>query len=92
MTAEELKDINDAGQVENRHLRAIWYDLHDDWDAAHRIVQSMGDADAEWIHAYLHRKEGDIGNSKYWYRRSGQPFPAGMTFDQEISIILSKLS
>jgi hypothetical protein len=92
MTVEELTNIEDPGQLESDHLRAIWYDLRGDWDTAHRIVQDMSDTYAEWLHAYLHRKEPDIANSKYWYRRSGRSFPGQMDFDQEISIILSELS
>jgi len=43
------------------------------WDKAHRIVQAMDTPEAAWIHAYLHRVEGDLGNAAYWYRRAGRP-------------------
>lgn len=46
-----------------------------DWDSAHRIVQSYDEKDAEWVHAYLHRKEGDLGNASYWYARCGKQRP-----------------
>ena len=92
MTIEELARVDTPTELENDHLRAIWYDLHGDWDTAHAIVQSMYDAHAEWIHAYLHRKEPDIANSRYWYRRSGRSFPGDMGFDEELSVILSELS
>ena len=49
-------------------LRALWYAARDDWDGAHRIVQSEDGADAAWVHAYLHRVEGDLANAGYWYR------------------------
>jgi hypothetical protein len=91
MTIDELKAIDSPTQLESDHLKALWYDTHGDWDTAHRIVQNMSDANAEWIHAYLHRKEPDIANSKYWYRRSGRPFAGEMGFDEEMSIILSEL-
>ena len=91
MTVEEQTGIDEPGQLESDHLRAIWYDLHGDWDTAHQIVQNMSDTHAQWIHAYLHRKEPDIANSKYWYRRSGRPFPGSMGFEKEVSIILSEL-
>ena len=56
-------------------LEALWYDAEDDWDRAHRIVQAISSADAAWVHAYLHRKEGDIWNADYWYARAGRQRP-----------------
>lgn len=54
-------------------LRALWHDGHGDWQAAHKLVQSHeGEPAADWVHAYLHRKEGDLGNAGYWYRRAGR--------------------
>ena len=54
-------------------LRAMWQDAKGNWDAAHSIAQEIDDRTGSWIHAYLHRKEGDVGNAGYWYRRAGQP-------------------
>jgi hypothetical protein len=54
-------------------LRALWHDARGDWDAAHKVAQDVDDHDGAWVHAYLHRKEGDIGNARYWYRRAGRP-------------------
>ena len=54
-------------------LRALWHDAKGDWDEAHRIAQDVSGADAAWVHAYLHRKEGDLSNARYWYRQAGQP-------------------
>ena len=54
-------------------LTALWYDAHGDWEAAHRVAQDIEGPDGAWIHAYLHRKEGDAGNAAYWYRRAGKP-------------------
>jgi hypothetical protein len=53
-------------------LRALWHDAKGDWEAAHRIAQDVDGEDGAWVHAYLHRKEGDIGNATYWYRRARQ--------------------
>ncbi len=51
-----------------------------DWDGAHRIVQDYEDEDAAWLHAYLHRVEGDEGNARYWYERAGMdPFAGSET-------------
>ena len=54
-------------------LRALWHDAKGDWDEAHRIAQDVTGADGAWVHAYLHRKEGDLSNARYWYQQAGQP-------------------
>jgi hypothetical protein len=54
-------------------LAALWWAAKGDWDAAHRLVQDEPTADAAWVHAYLHRVEGDLGNAGYWYRQAGRP-------------------
>ena len=51
-------------------LRALWHDANGDWDAAHQVAQDIDDETGAWIHAYLHRKEGDLANAGYWYRRA----------------------
>jgi hypothetical protein len=52
-------------------LRAIDLALENQWDAAHRVVQQYeSDPTAAWIHAVLHKIEGDLDNSRYWYRRA----------------------
>lgn len=53
-------------------IKALEIDADGDWDAAHRIVQEYSTPEANWIHAYLHRKEGDIGNAGYWYSRANK--------------------
>jgi hypothetical protein len=54
-------------------LEGLWWAAKGDWDKAHKIVQDIETADAAWVHAYLHRVEGDLGNAGYWYRQAGQP-------------------
>jgi hypothetical protein len=54
-------------------LAALWWAAKGGWDAAHKLVQDEASADAAWVHAYLHRVEGDLGNAGYWYRQAGQP-------------------
>ena len=54
-------------------LRALWRDAKGDWDGAHQIAQDDDGAAGCWVHAYLHRKEGDRFNAAYWYRRAGKP-------------------
>ena len=54
------------------YLKSLWYDAKGDWDKAHRLIQDVEDKNASWIHAYLHRKEGEVANSGYWYSRAGK--------------------
>ncbi|SER61426.1 hypothetical protein SAMN04488023_11256 [Pedobacter rhizosphaerae] len=56
-------------------LIALWYDAKGDWNAAHSRVDHLSDRVSARIHAYLHRKEGDIWNADYWYRRAGESRP-----------------
>jgi hypothetical protein len=51
-------------------LQALWWAAKDDWEKAHRIVMNGHDRDCAWVHAYLHRLEGDLDNAKYWYRQA----------------------
>jgi len=53
-------------------LRGLWFDKKGDWNTAHEIVQDSSGKDSAWVHAYLHRKEGDLWNANYWYRRCGR--------------------
>ena len=54
------------------NLLALWYDGKGKWDRAHEIAQDNNGIEAAWVHAYLHRKEGDEWNAGYWYRRAGK--------------------
>ena len=54
-------------------LAALWWAAKGNWDQAHRIAQDEANADGAWVHAHLHRVEGDLGNSGYWYRQAGKP-------------------
>jgi hypothetical protein len=56
-------------------VQALWWDAKGDWNKAHDRAQAQDDAAGAWVHAYLHRKEGDAGNAAYWYRRAGKPAP-----------------
>ena len=72
-------------------LTALWWDAKGDWDQAHRIVQDESGADAAWVHAYLHRKEGDLPNAKYWYNRANRQ-PASNQLEDEWADIVDALS
>lgn len=63
-------------------LKAMWYDLKGDWEASHDIAQEIPNPQGSWIHAFLHRKEGDEFNAGYWYRQAGRKFP-NMTIEEE---------
>ncbi len=58
------------------YLQALWYDAKDNWQTAHRLIDHLEDKTAYWVHAYLHRKEGDLGNADYWYLRAGKISPS----------------
>ena len=58
-------------------LAALWWAANGKWDRAHQIVQDDPGAEAPWVHAYLHRVEGDLGNAGYWYRRAGKAVASG---------------
>ena len=72
-------------------LRGCWYALRGDWRAAHDDVQgdSIGDA---WVHAALHREEGDHSNADYWYRRAGRPGAAGASRREYLAIAAQLLA
>ena len=63
-------------------LRALWHLARDEWDAAHGAARSDGSRDGAWVHAHLHRVEGDLANAGYWYRRAERP-PADSPLDAE---------
>jgi hypothetical protein len=63
-------------------LRALWLDANGDFDGAHAIAQDIDDADGALVHAYLHRKEGDLSNAGYWYRRARETPASGSLEDE----------
>ena len=60
----------------NNYLKALWYDAKKNWEKSHDIAQEIFDIRGSWIHGYLHRKEGDISNASYWYRKAKKPMPS----------------
>jgi hypothetical protein len=67
-------------------LEALWHAARGDWDRAHRIVMSAKSRDAAWVHAYLHRQEGDRDNARYWYHQAKRPEFAGSLEDEWAAI------
>ncbi|MGJ3246937.1 MAG: hypothetical protein ACFE0I_12790 [Elainellaceae cyanobacterium] len=73
MTIDDFIQRSDCSASFSPALQALWHDKQGDWHRAHAIVQEEGDRDSAWVHAYLHRKEGDLSNAGYWYRRAQKP-------------------
>jgi len=74
-------------------LRALWHDARGDWEGAHACAQDDHSRDGSWVHAYLHRKEGDSGNAGYWYARAGRTAPSrGTTLEVEWEAIARALT
>jgi hypothetical protein len=71
-------------------IQALWWDAKGDWDKAHECAQAQEDALGAWVHAYLHRKEGDQSNAGGWYRRAGKT-PATVSLQQEWDAIAGAL-
>jgi hypothetical protein len=69
--------------------RAVWHGLRGEWEAAHELAQAQDDAEGAWVHAWLHRIEGDLGNADYWYRRASRPSRRGDTRDEGLEIVRS---
>jgi hypothetical protein len=71
MTLEEFRLLTSPAKL-TKALQALWHDAHGDWDRAHELAQEASNPEGDWVHAYLHRKEGDEGNARYWYNRAGR--------------------
>ena len=93
MTLQEFKDSlnNDAPPAGvDLALQAMWYEAKGDWETAHDRAQDKDDAVGAWVHAYLHRQEGDEWNAKYWYRRANRTMP-NQTLEEEWADIVETL-
>lgn len=73
-------------------LAALWWDAKGGWTRAHEAAQAGDDADSAWVHAYLHRKEGDLPNARYWYARAGRPAATGALEAEWAAIAAALLS
>ena len=92
MTLEEFKSsLSGSAPPEgiSEPLKALWYDAKGDWEKAHETAQDDGSAAAAHVHAYLHRKEGDISNARYWYSMAGRHLP-GSTLEEEWKAIVKE--
>lgn len=82
MTPTELRALSLKPGDLSLVVQSLWHDAQGDWEAAHNCAQEEHSALGSWMHAYLHRKEGDIGNARYWYSSAGRPMFQG-TLDEE---------
>ncbi len=93
MTFTEFKasllDNQPPGETGNL-LQAMWHDAKGDWNNAHQIAQDADTAEGAWVHAYLHRKEGDPSNALYWYHRAKRTMPK-ISLEEEWESIVKKL-
>jgi hypothetical protein len=63
-------------------LAALWWEAKGDWERAHALIMDEDGKDCAWVHAYLHRREGDLDNAGYWYAKAGKAVPAGRLQDE----------
>lgn len=79
MTSEELRrkalDGTEPDPEISAPLQSLWWDAREEWEKAHETCQKDDSSDCAWVHAYLHRKEGDESNAQYWYSRAGKKIP-----------------
>jgi len=82
-SAEEKGALPEGCSAE---LAALWHARAGDWHQAHEIAQDIESKNGAWIHAYLHRVEGDPGNAAYWYQRAGKPVPRESTAEEWVAL------
>ena len=84
-TLPDFKATMQGAQPESAlsiQLKSLWYDGKGNWQQAHDLIDQLTDQPSAWVHAYLHRKEGDTWNADYWYGRAGKTRPA-VSLDEE---------
>lgn len=95
MTFQELRNSlksDSPPQGLTLPLTALWWDAKGDWARAHECAQQDEGSAGAWVHAYLHRKEGDLSNAGYWYHRAGKPVVRGPLEQEWVSIAAALLS
>lgn len=95
MTLEEFQQAVDSRTKPpglSHPLMALWYAAQDNWDQAHDFAQRNNDAESAWVHAYLHRREGDLVNANYWYTRASRTAPEQPIEEEWQTIAQSLLS
>jgi hypothetical protein len=75
MTIAEF--VTSGGEGFEGALLALWWDGRGNWERAHEVASEVAGVNGAWVHAYLHRKEGDVGNAAYWYGQAGRTVGSG---------------
>ncbi|GAC1481297.1 MAG: hypothetical protein NVS2B11_06500 [Acetobacteraceae bacterium] len=91
MTPDELRAAPEA-PAKGAAIEALWWAAREDWTHAHELAQADHGAPAAWVHAYLHRVEGDPENAAYWYERAGKPVATAPLDDEWRAIAAALLS
>jgi hypothetical protein len=93
MTLIEFKSSleNKFSSFSDPLLNALWQDGKGNWERAHEIAQDVLSSDGSWVHAYLHRKEGDLSNAAYWYSKAKRKMPAVSLADEWERIVAELL-
>jgi hypothetical protein len=89
MNLQQFQESTNANQPPTELplvLAALWWDFKGDWEKAHECAQQRESTDHAWVHAYLHREEGDLDNAGYWYRRAGREVFTGSLEDERREI------
>lgn len=87
---QSLDESTCPGHI-NPYLQALWYDAKGNWVEAHKLIQQIDDVNAARIHAYLHRKEGDLHNARYWHRKAGSTLVETLSLEEEWLALLSEM-
>ena len=85
MTVAEFRES--GGEGLSGALLALWLERRGEWERAHEVAQEMDGPEGAWVHAFLHRKEGDTANAAYWYRRAGRPVARGELDQEWVSMV-----
>lgn len=83
-------DLESPPEIWPEALKAVWWEANGNWNNSHNIAQDIPSDVGNWIHAYLHRKEGDKWNAGYWYRRANRDFPK-ISLEEELNSIIAYL-
>lgn len=86
MTLEEFKKLSGPAGL-SAPLEALWWEARGEWERAHARCQEAGNRAGDWVHGYLHRKEGDEGNARYWYGRAGKRMPTGKWEEEWVELV-----
>ena len=87
---KESLNTNNPPAEASVYLKALWHDAKKNWKTAHELIQDVTDQNASWIHAYLHRKEGDNFNADYWYTKAGKKRPS-FSLEKEWELLVAAL-